>query len=169
MASKIAWVLLFSISPISELRGGIPLGISMGLAPWFTFFIAVIANALIFFPVFFALRLFYDKLLSRIPLFDKYLDSLRKRGKPKVDKYGFWGLALFVVVPLPLIGSRRAFPIGWSPQDACLHEGENLVAFFFPEVDEGWHHRHNDDDSNDDEKILIEDFGWDEPAQQIAR
>jgi hypothetical protein len=50
-----------------------------------------------------------------------------------------------------------------------LHEGENLVAFFFPEVDEGRYHRHNDDDSNDDEKIPIEDSGWDEPAQRIAR
>jgi hypothetical protein len=102
-------------------------------------------------------------------LFNKYLDSLRKRGKPKVDKYGFWGLALFVAVPLPLTGSRCAFPVGWSSQGVRLHEGENLVAFFFPEVDEGRHHRHNDDDSNDDEKIPIEDSGWDEPAQRIAR
>jgi len=165
MTKDIVWVLLITISPISELRGGIPLGISLGLDPWFTFFIAVIANALIFFPVFFALRFFYDKLLCRIPLFDKYLDSLRKRGKPKVDKYGFWGLALFVAVPLPLTGSRRAFPIGWSSQDARLHEGENLMAFFFPEVDEGWHHRHNDDDNNNDDEIPIEYVGGNEPAQ----
>jgi uncharacterized membrane protein len=105
MTKEIALTLLTAVLPISELRGGIPLGISLGLDPWFTFSIAVIANALIFFPIFFALRLFYDKLLSRIPLFNKYLDNLRKRGKPKVEKYGFWGLALFVAVPLPLIGS----------------------------------------------------------------
>ncbi|MGA8849182.1 MAG: small multi-drug export protein [Dehalococcoidia bacterium] len=113
MAGKIAWVLLTTILPISELRGGIPLGISLGLYPWFTFFIAVIANALIFFPIFFALRLFYDKLLSRIPLFNKYLDNLRKRGKPKVDKYGFWGLALFVAVPLPLTGAYTGTILAW--------------------------------------------------------
>jgi uncharacterized membrane protein len=114
MASKIAWVLLFSISPISELRGGIPLGIlHYELDPLLTFSIAVIANALIFFPVFFALRLFYDKVLFRIPLFDKYLDSLRKRGKPKVDKYGFWGLALFVAVPLPLTGAYTGTILAW--------------------------------------------------------
>jgi uncharacterized membrane protein len=113
VAWKVAWVLLTTISPISELRGGIPLGIlHYKLDPLLTFSVAVIANALIFFPVFFALRLFYDKLLCRIQLFNKYLESLRKRGKPKVDKYGFWGLALFVAVPLPLTGSRRAFPIG---------------------------------------------------------
>jgi uncharacterized membrane protein len=110
---KEVWVLLFSISPISELRGGIPYGIHSGLAPWFTFSMAVIANALIFFPIFFALRLFYDKLLSRIPLFNKYLDSLRKRGKPKVDKYGFWGLALFVAIPLPLTGAYTGTILAW--------------------------------------------------------
>jgi uncharacterized membrane protein len=113
MTKEIALVLLASISPISELRGGIPLGISVGLDPWFTFLIAVIANSLIFFPVFFVLRLFYDKLLSRIPFFDRYLDNLRKRGKPKVDKYGLWGLALFVAVPLPLTGAYTGTILAW--------------------------------------------------------
>jgi len=56
---EVAWVLLASISPISELRGGIPLGIlKYELDPLLIFCIAVIANALMFFPVFFALRLF---------------------------------------------------------------------------------------------------------------
>ena len=86
MTREIALTLLATVSPISELRGGIPLGISLGLNPWLTFFIAVIANALIFFPVFFALHLFYNKVLFRIPLFNKYLDGLRKRGKPRVEK-----------------------------------------------------------------------------------
>jgi len=106
MAKEIALILLASVSPISELRGGIPLGIlKYELDPFFVFCIAVVANALIFFPVFFILRFFYDKVLFRIPLFSKYLDGLRRRGKPKVDKYGFWGLALFVAVPLPLTGA----------------------------------------------------------------
>jgi uncharacterized membrane protein len=109
----LAKVLLVTVSPISELRGGIPLGISLGLEPWFTFLIAVVANALVFFPVFFALRLFYKKVLFRIPLFDKYLDNLRKRGKPIVDKHGFWGLALFVAVPLPLTGAYTGTILAW--------------------------------------------------------
>ena len=113
MAKEIALTLLITILPISELRGGIPLGISLGLDPLFTFFIAIIANALIFFPVFFALRLFYDKLLSRIPLFDRYLDNLRKRGEPKVEKYGFWGLFLFVAIPLPITGAYTGTILAW--------------------------------------------------------
>jgi uncharacterized membrane protein len=113
MTREIALTLLATVLPISELRGGIPLGISLGLPPWFTFFIAVIANALIFFPIFFALRLFYDKFLFRIPLFNKYLDSLRKRGKSKVDKYGFWGLTLFVAIPLPFTGAYTGTILSW--------------------------------------------------------
>ena len=114
MTKEIAWVLLASVSPISELRGGIPLGILYyELDPLLTFFMAVIANALIFFPVFFALRLFYDKLLFRIPLFNKYLDNLRKRGKPKVEKYGFWGLTLFVAIPLPITGAYTGTILAW--------------------------------------------------------
>ena len=113
MTREIALTLLATVLPISELRGGIPLGISFGLDPLFTFFIAVVANALIFFPIFFILRLFYDKLLYRIPLFDKYLDSLRRRGKPKVDKYGFWGLFLFVAVPLPVTGAYTGTILAW--------------------------------------------------------
>ncbi len=114
MTKEIALTLLTTVLPISELRGGIPLGIlKYELDPLFIFCIAVIANALIFFPVFFALRLFYDKLLFRMPLFNKYLDNLRKRGKPKVDKYGFWGLALFVAVPLPLTGAYTGTILAW--------------------------------------------------------
>jgi uncharacterized membrane protein len=109
----IAKFLLLTASPISELRGGIPLGISLGLDPWFTFFVAIVVNALIFFPVFFILRLFYDKLLFRVPLFGRYLDGLRRRGKPVVDKYGFWGLFLFVAVPLPFTGAYTGTILAW--------------------------------------------------------
>ncbi len=111
---EIAWVLLVTVSPITELRAGIPLGIKQfELDPLFTFCIAVAANALIFFPIFFALRLLYDRFLGRIPLFDRYLDSLRKRGKPVVDKYGFWGLTLFVAIPLPITGAYTGTILAW--------------------------------------------------------
>jgi len=114
MTREIALTLLMTVSPVSELRGGIPLGILYyGLDPLFTFFVAIIANALIFFPVFFALRLFYEKLLFRIPLFNKYLDHLRKQGKPKVEKYGLWGLLFFVAVPLPITGAYTGTILAW--------------------------------------------------------
>lgn len=113
MTHKIALVLLVTLSPISELRGGIPLGISLGLDPLLTFCIAVIANALLFFPILLALRLFYNGILSRLQIFNRYLDSVRRRGKPKVDKYGFLALTLFVAIPLPITGVYTASILSW--------------------------------------------------------
>ena len=113
MIEKIGLTLLATVLPISELRGGIPLGISLGLDPLLTFAIAVIANALIFFPAYFLLRGLYSKFLSRWGLFNRYLDSLRRKGKPRLDKYGFLGLALFVAVPLPLTGAYTGTILAW--------------------------------------------------------
>ena len=113
MIQKLAFTLAVTLSPISELRGGIPLGISLGLDPLFTFFIAIIANALLFFPIFLALRLFYDKLLSRFQIFNRYLDSVRRKGNPKVAKYGFLGLTLLVAIPLPVTGVYTATILSW--------------------------------------------------------
>ena len=110
---SIALVIAATLSPISELRGGIPLGVSLGLDPLLTFLIAIIANALLFFPIFFGLRLFYDKFLSRFQLFNRYLENVKKRGKPKVDKYGFWGLTLLVAIPLPVTGVYTATFLSW--------------------------------------------------------
>jgi uncharacterized membrane protein len=114
MTRDIALTLLACISPISELRLGIPLGIDhFGLSPWLVFPLAVVANALVFLPIFFALRLLYDKLFTRIPLFNRYLDGLKKRGKPRVEKYGFWGLFAFVAVPLPFTGAYTGTILAW--------------------------------------------------------
>lgn len=108
-----AWVLLITVLPITELRGGIPLGIGLGLDPVLVFSVAVVANILIFFPIFFGLRVFYDRVLSRIPLFDKYLNALRRRGRPKVERYGLWGLLFFVAIPLPITGVYTATALAW--------------------------------------------------------
>jgi uncharacterized membrane protein len=114
VAREIALVLLACVSPISELRGGIPLGIlRYGLNPILIFLVAVVVNGLVFFPIFFILLLLYDKLLYRIPLFDRYLANLRKRGKPMVDRHGFWGLFAFVAVPLPLTGAYTGTILAW--------------------------------------------------------
>jgi uncharacterized membrane protein len=113
MSKAIALTILLTILPISELRGGIPLGISLGLEPLFVYFAAVTVNALMFFPIFFGLHLFYSRLLYRIPLSGRYLDTVRRRGKPIVDRYGFWALILFVAVPLPVTGVYTATALAW--------------------------------------------------------
>ncbi len=111
---EIAWVIATTLSPVFELRGGIPLGVlRFGLDPLLVFLVAIIANALLFFPIFFGLSLFYDKFLSRFQLFNRYLENVKRRGKPKVDKYGFLGLTLLVAIPLPVTGVYTATFVGW--------------------------------------------------------
>ncbi len=114
MRWNIVGFLLATVSPILELRGGIPIGIRYTELPhWSVLVIAIVANALMFFPVFFGLRLFYDRILSRIPLFDRYLERVRRRGEPKVRKYGFWGLMFMVALPLPVTGVYTGTCLAW--------------------------------------------------------
>ena len=111
--SDVLLVLLASASPLSELRGGIPLGIALGIDPAVTFLLSVSTNILVFFPVRLFLVAFYRTVLTRLPLFDRYLNSVRARGHPMVEKYGLLGLALFVAVPLPVTGAYTGTVLSW--------------------------------------------------------
>ncbi|MCK9356091.1 MAG: small multi-drug export protein [Dehalococcoidia bacterium] len=106
-------VILATVTPVSELRGAIPLGIGLGLDPVLTFAVAVITNAVLFLPTRFVLEFFYSSVLRRLPRFDRYLLGVRKRGQPVVEKYGLLGLALFVAVPLPLTGAYTGTILSW--------------------------------------------------------
>jgi len=105
------WLYIFLVTflPSVELRGSIPLAIlnyKMGALE--SFLIISFANILITPLVF----LLFDLILfifSKINFLDKfikeYLANLQKRAKPYVDKYGFWGLMIFVAIPLPGTGA----------------------------------------------------------------
>ena len=95
-------------SPISELRGAIPVAISIYDFPWYyAFLFGVIGNLL---PVPFIL-LFLDAIipvLCKVPVLDRmiqwFLARTRRRGKI-VERYERIGLALFVAIPLPITGA----------------------------------------------------------------
>jgi len=106
-------VILATVTPVSELRGAIPLGIGLGLDPVLTFVVAVVTNILVFLPARFVLKFFYDTVLRRIPWFERYLVRLRRRGQPTVEKYGLLGLVVFVAVPLPLTGAYTGTILSW--------------------------------------------------------
>jgi len=106
-------VILTTFSPIVEINGSIPVGISLGLDPLATFLLAISANILIFFPVFFGLKITYKNFFSRIRAFNRYLEKTRKKGKPYIDKYGYIGLALFMALPSPLTGVYTGSLLAW--------------------------------------------------------
>ncbi|MEM7826598.1 MAG: small multi-drug export protein [Candidatus Aenigmatarchaeota archaeon] len=105
-------IIIASILPISELRGGIPLGMVLGLNPLFVIITAIIFNSLVFFPVYFGLNLFYDKFLYKIEIVQKNLKRISK-SKDKIEKYGIIGLALFVAVPFPFTGAWTGSVLAW--------------------------------------------------------
>jgi len=106
--SEILKVLGLAASPISELRGAIPLAVLEFDFPWYyAYIIAVIGNLL---PVPFILLFLNSvtRILSRFTLFDKFFNWLfaytRRRGA-LIEKYERVGLVLFVAIPLPITGA----------------------------------------------------------------
>lgn len=106
--SSVLAVLAIAASPISELRGAIPVAISAFHFPWYyAFLIAVIGNLL---PVPFILLLLnsVSRLLSKVSFLERLLNWLfertRRRGKI-IKRYERIGLVLFVAIPLPMTGA----------------------------------------------------------------
>ena len=102
-------VFIISMLPILELRGGLIAASLLGLPPIESYLIAIIGNII---PVPFILLLM-NKILkamekSRFKIFNKIHSFLHKKimkNKDSIEKYGFWGLVLFVGIPLPGTGA----------------------------------------------------------------
>ena len=102
-------VFFCSMLPIIECRGAVPMGAAFGLPWWQTALFAVAGNIL---PVPFIL-LFIRKILiwmagCRVKLFNRVANCLNKKvekHKGKIEKYSYWGVMLFVAIPLPGTGA----------------------------------------------------------------
>jgi len=105
------WQILFmSAVPFTELRLTIPLAIALGIEPLKAFFLACTGNFLPIIPLLLLLEPM-TKIIAKIPILDKILNSIITRTRSKgeqVEKYGALGLLLFVAVPLPGTGVYSA-------------------------------------------------------------
>lgn len=124
---KFCFTALVSMIPIVELRGGIPFGVALGQPVWVAYLAAIIGNIL---PVPFILvyiRRIFQWIRRQMPRFNTIVDALEQKAHLKgrmVTKYQYWGLLLFVAIPLPGTGAwtgalaaafldmplRKAFP-----------------------------------------------------------
>ena len=102
-------VFFCSMIPIIELRGAIPLGFALGLPWWQSYALSVLGNML---PVPFILLLIKGMIgwmsRSKINFFNKVANFLLRKVEKKraqIEKYSFWGVAIFVGVPLPVTGA----------------------------------------------------------------
>ena len=100
-------VFIISLMPILELRGGLIAASLIGLSPVKSYIISVIGNII---PVPFILCLINrildwmrnSKHFSGVA---KWLDGKVEKHKGQIEKLGFWGLILFVGIPLPGTGA----------------------------------------------------------------
>lgn len=105
---KILTTFLISMVPIIELRGAIPWATGMGLPPSIAIPVAMVGNLV---PIPFII-LFIKKIFAWMrkvsPKLDKIVDKMEakaEKNKEKVLRYAFWGLVLFVGIPLPGTGA----------------------------------------------------------------
>ena len=99
-------VLLTAAMPIIELRGAIPVGISLGLSPIHATVISFIGSMIPVPFILFTIRPVFNA-LKQTKTFDKLIHKLvhRSLGKSgRIQKYGAWGLLVFVAIPLPGTG-----------------------------------------------------------------
>lgn len=106
-------VILTTLAPVTELRGGIPLGIVLGLDPWLVILTAIIVNCLIFFPIYFTLYFLYEDFFARFGWAQRLIERVRRKGEPYVEKYGIFGLIVFVGIPAPITGAWTGTGIAW--------------------------------------------------------
>lgn len=99
-------LILISMLPWIELRGGIPVGISMGLNPLYVFAICTITDILII-PLILIFLRYAVPLVLRIETINRLYQWNVVRTLKRYEKYKKWeelGLALFVAIPLPFTG-----------------------------------------------------------------
>ena len=121
-------VFFCAMLPIIECRGAIPLGWALGLPWWQTCLFSLAGNLL---PVPFIL-LFIRAILrwmrkSRIQLFQKiagWLDRKVEKHKGTIEKYSYWGVLIFVAIPLPgtgaWTGTLIASVLGMEPKKSFV-------------------------------------------------
>ena len=99
-------IMLLSAVPFTELRLTIPLAVALGISPMKSFVLACLGNFLPIIPLLLLLEPL-SRLVTKIPIvngiFLRLLEKTRGKGE-KVEKYGLFGLLLFVAVPFPGTG-----------------------------------------------------------------
>ena len=110
LLGKVLIIFFISMVPVIELRGALLLANKMGLgvSPWIAIPVAIVGNLL---PVPFII-LFIKKIFAWMrktsPKLNRIVDRMEakaEKNKEKVLRYAFWGLALFVAIPLPGTGA----------------------------------------------------------------
>ena len=101
--------LIVSMLPVIELRGAIPIGASLGLPVWQAAVISMVGNILPTPFIIAFVRTVMDWLRGKSERARRFVAWLERKGTGKkadrVRQAEFWGLLLFVAIPLPGTGA----------------------------------------------------------------
>jgi uncharacterized membrane protein len=99
---------LIAMVPVIELRGAIPLGVSMGLHPWAAMAVSVVGNMVPVPFIILFIRQIFKWMREYMPRLEGLISRMERRAEGKWDrvhKYSFLGLLLLVAIPLPGTGA----------------------------------------------------------------
>lgn len=146
MLEIVKWLFLvvLTVVPFVELRLSIPVGIlsgsvplfldysasGLGLNPLFVFIVACITNSLLGFAIYDGLTILGKRITRRRRKesnYRRFLNHAREQLSPYLKKFGIFGVALFIALPIPgsgvYIGSIGSQVLGVSRSDfrkACV-------------------------------------------------
>ena len=107
-AGKMIATFFVSMLPVVELRAGLPYGIALGLEYPLALMASLLGNMVpVPFIIVYIKRVF-AWLRKYLPTMDALISRLEERAHLKgetVEKYGHWGLLIFVAIPLPGTGA----------------------------------------------------------------
>lgn len=102
-------IFLFAMTPIFELRGSIPAALLLQLPLYQAYLLSVAGNIVPAIPILMFLEPVSEFLRARSSIADRFFEWLftrtRQRTEKKIQKYGVFGLILFVAIPLPVTGA----------------------------------------------------------------
>jgi len=123
MNYEILLAIFFTISPITELRVGLPILVNyclrnnLPIAPYF--FLVILLNILVVFFIFFFLDFLHKKFL-KISFYKKFYFKFLKIMRKKQEKFeerfynfGYFVLIIFVAIPLPGTGVWTGSFLAW--------------------------------------------------------
>lgn len=107
---------LLSLLPIFELRGGIPYAVANDVDIVTAYIVCVVSNMLVI-PFLFLFLETFHKVLYKVRiyqrLFDYWVNRTRKKAEKNIGRFGYWGIMLFVAIPLPITGAYTGTLAAW--------------------------------------------------------
>ena len=114
--NPLLFTIFLAFLPISELRGAIPYALATGYPLYFAYPLCVAVNALVA-PLTFLFLSTVHTWMNHFTWYHRMVDPFLAKARHKVDakvkKYGYWGIMLFVAIPLPVTGAYTGTLGAW--------------------------------------------------------